>query len=468
MIDPALLEQYNPWWQGKPIPKIYRFDRTREQFSLLKKQAGNIKLASAVVGPRRIGKTILLYQLIDRLIKQRDPKRVIFLKADDPAITVEENVVADLIQTIEKILTHKQISELNSPIFIILDEIQAVPKWAEYIKKYLDLGWPVKFIVSGSAAINIVKTTKESLAGRAAEIILGPMGFRECFNWLGNRLTPISGDELLTGKMFWRRANDLWKKFSAGQRRPADLFENFLTLGGFPEIVYRYFVTGRPYQQLEISAYLKDQVIERVLFRDIPELTGLKNTYFLQQLFTLLSKESGSVFNLREISRKFAVSFQTVQAHLWYLHQAYLISLIRKYSRGGMSQARTQPKIHLTDTGVIASLNNLGREVLTDRVLAGKLAESATASGLRFSPAADEIFFYRDQKGEVDLMLAKGKTVIPIEVKFRRQAVNERYDYLVSIADRFRAPYQVVITQTEFERRNGLFFLPAWLFNLLV
>lgn len=468
MVNPALLEQYNPWWQEKPIPKIYRFDRAREQLSLLKKQTVNLKLASAVVGPRRIGKTILLYQLIDWLIKQKDPKRIIFLKADDPAIAVEENLVADLIQTIEKILTHRQISELTSPIFIILDEIQAVPKWAEYIKKYLDLGWPVKFIVSGSASINIVKTTKESLVGRADEIILGPMGFRECFNWLGDTLPPISGNDLLSEGRFWRRINVLWKKFSAKQKSVADLFEHFLTLGGFPEIVYQYFVKRQPYQQQEISAYLKDRVIERVLFRDIPELTGLKNTYFLQQLFTLLSKESGSVFNLREISRKFGVSFQTVQTHLWYLHQAYLISLIRKYSRGGMSQARTQPKIHLTDTGVINALNNLGEEMFLDQSLMGKLAESAAAAALRFSLPMTEIFFYRDQRGEVDLMLAKGKTVIPIEVKFRRQAVNQNYDYLLSVAEKYHAPYAVAVTQTEFERRDKLFFLPAWLFNLLV
>ncbi len=468
MIDSYLLEQYNPWWQGKAIPRPYHFEMAREQLAGLEKQTKDIRRAAALVGPRRIGKTVLLYQLIDWLIQHNDPKRVIFLKADDPGISVEENVVSELIETIEKILSLGPIAELSKPIFVVLDEVQAVPRWAEYLKRYLDLGWPIKFIVSGSASINIVKTTRESLAGRVSEIIVGPMTFRESFNWLGNSLPPLSADQLFDSSKFSNRAGRLWKKFSTGQKSTAGLFETFITLGGFPELIYRYFVRQEAYRQSEITDYLKSQVVERVLFRDIPELTGLKNTYFLQQLFTLLARESGSVVNLREISRKFGVSFQTVQSHLWYLHQAYLISMLRKYGRGGMSQARTQPKIHLTDTGVIASLTNFGREVLLNPELTGKLVESATASALRFYLPGAEMFFYRDQRGEVDLVLGRGATVVPIEVKFRRQALREDYGYLTSFVRKYRSPYAIVITQREFEWRQKLFFLPAWFFGLLI
>jgi predicted AAA+ superfamily ATPase len=469
MIDIRLLEIYNPWWQGREIPKKYQFSTLREQLTQLQKQVNNVDSITSMVGPRRVGKTVLLYQLINWLKEKTDAKKIVYLKADDPSIIVEKHLVVDLVETLEKVVVGKSLEEMERPLVVVLDEVQAVPKWAEYLKKYNDLGWPLKFIISGSASINIVKTTKESLSGRADELILGPLSFREAFNWsAGDTLASLNVADLFRRKKFLAEVDARWQKFKTAQRSTAGMFENYLVLGGFPKIVSDYLMRQNSYLHEDVANYLKTQVVERVLFRDIPELTGLKNTYFLQQLFTLLARESGNVFNLREISRKFAVSFPTVQTHLWYLHQAYLVTMLRKYWRGGMSQARTQPKIHLTDTGVMASLTNMGREFLQNPMLMGRYVETLIASTLRFSYPSVDIYFWRDQHSEIDVILSKSKTVIPLEIKYRKKAIREKYSRLVSFTKKYSSPFALVLTKDEFKQEDRLIFLPVWLFCLLV
>ena len=471
MLNYGLLEQYNPWWQEKPIPKQYQFKTSRFQLEKLKKQAFETGIVTTIVGPRRIGKTILLYQLIEWLLGKIPPKRIIFLKADDPSLTIEENLISDLVNTIETILISHPITELKEPIIVILDEIQATPLWAEYLKKYIDLGVQIKFIVSGSASINIVKTTKESLSGRANEIIIGPLAFREVFNWaLSDTLPKLDTAALYKKESFLEATNNIWHKFSTAQNATANMFEQYLVSGGFPKVVDEQFVKQELYSQEETISYLKTQVIERVLFRDIPELTGLKNTFVLQQLFTLLAHESGGVSNFREIGRKFSTSYTTIQTHLWYLHQAYLITMLRKYSRGGMAQARTQPKIHLTDTGVMASLLNMGSELLQDPKLTGRFVETNLVSTFRFGHSNAELFFWRDQRNEIDLILSKSNNVIPIEVKYRNHAIGQSYASLLEFAKKYNSSFPLVITKNEYSVSDsrGILFLPAWFFLLMV
>ncbi|NCN58982.1 ATP-binding protein [Candidatus Microgenomates bacterium] len=473
MLSQEILEQYNIWWQTKKIPEKYLYPTKRSYLQTIIKQLGDTQNITSIVGPRRVGKTVLLYQTIEYLLAQNyKPQQIIFFKADDPSIKIKDNLVQDLIHTIEKYLIGKPITEAYSkknPLVVLIDEIQSTPLWAEYLKKYNDLGYPIKFIISGSASIKITKNTKESLVGRFKEIVIAPLSFREVYIWSQNDsleyVPNLEAIDFIDVKKIFTKSLVVWERFKGARTLMLNMYEEYLLMGGFPQIINDFY-KPQSYDQSEVTEYLKVQVIERVLFRDIPELTGIKNTYFLQQLFALLSTESGSVANLREISRKFSVSFQTVQTHLWYMHESYLISMVRKFSKGGMSQARTQPKIYLTDTGIINALNNIGREVLLDYTMLGKLVETSISSVLRFKYYKLNTHFWRDRL-EIDFIVSTASHLLPIEVKYRNEATKENYLNLKEFSKRYNTKQALVITKNEFELVDSTLFIPAWVFTLL-
>jgi len=473
MLSKTILEQYNPWWRTGKIPESYVYQTKRSHLQSIIKQLDQVRYITSVVGQRRVGKTVLLYQTVEYLLSNNyKPEQIVFIKADDPSIKIKENLVQDLIQTVEKYLVGKRIEKMYSktnPLIILIDEIQSTPLWAEYLKKYNDLGYPIKFIVSGSASIKITKTTKESLVGRFKEIVVMPLSFREVYMWSQNdnlNIPKLEALDFLSMQNIYSKSLVVWEKFKGDTTSISNMYEEYLLMGGFPQIINDFYKTQN-YDQYQVSDYLKSEIVERVLFRDIPELTGLKNTYFLQQLFVLLSTESGSVANLREISRKFSVSFQTVQNHLWFMHESYIISMIKKFSKGGMSKARTQPKIYLTDTGIINALNNRGREVLLDYTVLGKLVETSICSVLRFQHSRLNTYFWRDTL-EVDFVVVPtSNQIFPIEVKYQNNTKAKDFPNLRTFFNKYNSDQAMVITKNHFELKGSILFVPAWVFELL-
>ena len=187
-----LYQQYNPWWATAKIPGKFSFSYKRSLFEELKKTIRRQKSVT-LVGPRRAGKTVLLYQFIEFLLDRGiEPQKIFYLACDDPSLTVAEHPVADAINFLEEIIYQKSLLRKKGRFYLIFDEIQGVPKWAEYFKKYLDLGYPIRFFASGSSSIKMIRTSKESLVGRGVEIQVLPFSFKEFLQ--------LNGQDFLGGK----------------------------------------------------------------------------------------------------------------------------------------------------------------------------------------------------------------------------------------------------------------------------
>jgi len=461
-MNEELYQLYNPWWQKTGIPDIYRFPTKRETFSLLQNELKKKnRRAVSLIGLRRTGKTVLLYQLIEHLLKKQkvNPNHIFFLKTDDPSIRVEENVIADFINYIEKLHLTTPLANLKKPIYVFLDEIQKIEDWGEYIKKYYDLGWPIKFFISGSASIKIVKTTRENLAGRAKETILSPLFLRELFNWQGNNLQKLESQEIFKFGVFRKRASLLHKKCKPVSYNMGILLNQYLLKGGFPQL--------HTDLNLESTEYIKKEILERTIFRDIPEITKIKNPFYLQQILVLLAKETSSITVFREISRKLGIKYETLTKHIFYLENSFILMVLRKYSRGGISQAKAQQKIHLTSSGITTALNNLKNKIEPNELL-GKVIEGVVVSTLKFSHQDLELFFYRDKKGKVDLVLSDGKRLLPIEITYQK-ALGKKSQNLERFKQKFKKSlHPLILTKNTFKLEDDKTILPVWLFLLLI
>ncbi len=170
------LAVYNPWWSGDTfnlaIPKF-----RREVFKrAIKHIEATHELALLINGPRRVGKTTLLNQIIRYLIEEKKvtASRILFFSLDDPV--VQQLPSRDQGILFEMILEHWS-SVIGTPLrssehilYCFLDEVQRLPRWELYLKRYIDLHYPIRFVISGSASHTIFRKSLESLLGRISDI----------------------------------------------------------------------------------------------------------------------------------------------------------------------------------------------------------------------------------------------------------------------------------------------------------
>jgi predicted AAA+ superfamily ATPase len=453
-----LYHQYNPWWEEKEIPAKFRFPYKRDLFSRivnLTRKGQNVIL----VGPRRVGKTVLLYQFIQSLLAQGfDPNRIFYLAGDDPSLVAQEHPVSDAIEFLEKIIFQKSLREMGGKFYLIFDEVQGIKKWAEYFKKYIDLGYPICFLASGSSSITVVKTTRESLVGRAMEIITYPFSFKELLELKYNfELLKIETVDIFNKEKFISQANLLYKeglkKIDIIKRAVGDYF----IYGGFPE-TYRMQVS-------EVMSYLKTQVVERVLFRDIPDVVEVRNPHLLQQILTFVSSESANIINFTNLSSKFSTRYETISTYLFYLESAFLINILKKYSRGGLAKAKSWPKVHIQDPAVTNCMLNLGRDIFTRSEILGRIAEGITVGLL--SRFGFSVFYWRQRDKEVDIILERRGKILPIEVKYTSKVDPRELSGIRSFEAKYKTQRALVITEDKFKVEENIFYLPLWLFLLM-
>lgn len=460
MANQKLYEQYNPWWQGGQIPADFRFKTKRRLFEQLIADITNKKIIS-VVGLRRIGKSVLLYQIIEHLLEQGvDPRRIFYLKADDPVIEIEKNIISDAIDFYENVISHQRLDKTKEKVYFFFDEVQKVGKWGEYLKRYFDLGYQIKFFVTGSSSIQIIKTSKESLAGRSKEYVLPPLSFSELFLWnKKSELSKIESDKIFDFQEWAVKIDKSSQELSLQTGDIESLLKEYFSRGGFPIL---YFEPENPYD------YIKNEVVERVIKRDIPEVTGIRNSVLLQQILILIAKESGNIFSLREMSRKLGINFETVASYLFYLEESFLLTILRKYGRGGYSQAKTMPKIHISDIGILSAASGFREQSWLDPALLGHTVEGLVVNTLNFSFPELNVFFWRDKVGEVDVILERGKQTLPIEVKYQNQALKSQLTYLDNFQVKYKSSFSLVVTKQELKVEPNRIFVPLWLFLLLI
>lgn len=455
MINSKIYFDYNPWWEGKSIPDKYRFPTRRRIYEQIRQSLKNDNIVS-LVGPRRVGKTVILYQLIDEfLLKKVDPQKIFYLSCDDPSILVEKHMIEDALDFYEKNILQKSFREIKEYAYFFFDEIQGVALWAEYLKKYTGLGFPVKFIVSGSSSIAMIKNTRESLAGRAKEFVLPPVSFSEYVEWQDKK-SPLDGHMSFN----FRKLERLYRQIYLKNRIYLSLFEKYIRVGGFPET---YSMAGRDRME-----YLKKEVIERVLFRDIPETTKIKNPQLTSRLLTFASYETSNVISYQNLSGKLFARFETLSEHLFYLEYSFLISLLKKFSKGGLSVAKSQPKIHVVDSSIVLSLTNKYETIFTEKDFLGRVVESMVVGKLRFSVGYDNIFFWRDERSEVDIILNLPKTLLPIEVKYTNRFTKNDFSGLYRFRSKYQSKLALVLTQDYFGKSEDIIFLPVWFFLFLL
>jgi len=299
------------WWETGRIP-FYGGFKKRDYFREFLYQVQQTALHRAVVlmGPRRVGKTVMMYQAIQELIDSGvNPKKILYFSLDTPIYT---NV------SLEKLIQKSfESSNLNMDgAYIFFDEIQYFKDWEIHLKSLVDTNRKTKFIASGSAAAALRMKSVESGAGRFTDFFLPPLTFVEYIdlNAYNHLLEEVDGADYGLDKMF--KATDI-DKLNAH-------FVDYINFGGFPEIALNTQEVKNPEQIIQ-----KD-ITDKVIMKDLPSLFGIENTLELQQFFNVLAYRSGEILNYQNVSAETRTDIKTVKKYITYLESAFLVKLLHR------------------------------------------------------------------------------------------------------------------------------------------
>ncbi|MEZ5823972.1 MAG: ATP-binding protein [Geminicoccaceae bacterium] len=385
----------NPWWSGKGYPIGRTFSLKRAYFPAFQDLAMNSEVRRSVIlmGPRRVGKTVMLEQLVEHAITAGfPPKDILFASIDTPLYSG---------MPLERLLAlfEKQTgSDPTGARMIIFDEIQYLKDWEIHLKVLTDKYPKTRFIASGSAAAALRLKSKESGAGRMTDFFLPPLTFAEFlhFSKLEEKLIEIDphDDDLFT-------TTDINALNSA--------FIDYLNYGGYPEAVLNSQI------QQNVQRYLGRDIIDKVLLRDLPSLYGIQDIQELNRLFTTIAYHTGQEISPEGLASSSGVAKNTIMKYLEYLEAAFLIVRVLRVDDSGRTfQRMRQFKVFLTNPSMRAALF---APLKPDDDAMGHMAETAIFSQWFHSGTMAQIHYARWKSGrnnhEVDLVFLNPGTLQP-------------------------------------------------------
>lgn len=461
----------NPWWNNEKINEQFLLGRKRKEFENIIEYIDNKRILS-IIGPRRVGKSTLIYQTINYLIEKQkiDNKRILLFSGDDPSLFFDENdKLSDVLEVYFNEILEESISKLKSRVYIFIDEIHFIKNWQNYLKTYFDRKYNIKFIITGSSSMHLFKDANESLLGRIENIHVLPLTFNQFMNFY---MTYISKtDDILIPKFNFNNIDDVMKKLEKiyyDQKlklKIQKILKKYMIVGGYPE----YFEI----KDIEVwQKQLSEDIITRGIYKDILTIYNIKSPEILEKLLYYIASNNSQSFAYSGIASTFGIDTVTTMTYLGYLKQAFLINILENYSNNIAKVIRTNKKLSILDNGI---QNSLLKQKDIDSNMAGHIVESMVDFDFRLLCEKENYkqFYYRNKdKEEIDIIIDRNIDIIPIEVKYTNQIENSDLKVINKFIESHKdkginqAKCGIVITKNILKKEGKLYFVPYWLLNI--
>ena len=371
-----------------------------EEAKLKQRFAEPVRFINILAGPRQVGKTTIVRDLIPPNSPQGfyisvDEEAVVSpLGKSSNAVSPPQKRDADWLRYYwhearnragkwAEIRLRSSAASQNEPYLFAVDEIQKIKQWSEIVKGLWDEdranGLNMHVVLLGSAPLLIQKGLTESLAGRYELMPITHWGFGEM-----------------------QQAFD----FS---------LEEFIYFGGYPGSA------SLIHDESRWRSYVRDSLIHPNIEKDIVQMVHIKNPALLKQLFELGCHYSGQELSLTKIRKVFDENTHvgTLADYLQLLTQAKLLAGLHKYAAKEIRKRNSVPKLIVFNTALMSAIQDYTfAEAQADRSYWGRLVESSVGAHLLNTCENDtQVCYWRDGSDEVDFVLTRGRKLAAIEVK---------------------------------------------------
>lgn len=310
-----------------------------------------------IIGVRRSGKSSILKLLIKKL----GLSDFLFINFEDPYFVThnQPEVIEELVAVYQEYFS----SNLK---YLFFDEVHAVDHWETAVRKLRDSG-KFKVFVTGSSAKLLETELATLVTGRHISVQINPLSFREYLSFKGVEL---------------KQKKDLIIK----ERLIQKLFDAYLTVGGFPEIVK----TGN-------LALLKQYFFD-ILQKDIIMRHQVRDKKTLEKMGVFLASNAAKTVSIESLKKTFGISFETATEWLDYFEETFLIYPVRQFSFSLKKQQKSLKKIYVVDNGLA---NAASFRFSEDK---GRLLEQCVFLELRLK--GNEVYYYKTKNNkEVDFLV---------------------------------------------------------------
>jgi len=326
-----------------------------------------------VLGPRQVGKTTALQQLIRRW---SHPSH--YATADLPS-PPDSHWIQTQWQMARQLIRHPRRAGL-----LVLDEVQKVSRWSEVVKALVDEDRreriPLRVVLLGSSSLQVRKGAQESLAGRFELLFCPHWSYEECRKAFG------------------------WK------------LEEWLYFGGYPGSARMRRSQDR------WSLYIRESLVESVLARDVLHLSPVLKPALLRQLFSTVVRCPAQILSYNKMlgSLQDAGNTVTLAHYLQLLSNAYLVTGLQQWHGGAMRVKGSIPKIVVWNNALINGMTGIHlKETRRQTDVWGHLVENAVGAHLLNHAVSEgfEVYYWRHGNDEVDYVIRKGNALLALEVK---------------------------------------------------
>ena len=360
------LAKYNRHWKKG---FFYPYPKKRNIFDRIKKSLNKRQILQ-IVGLRRVGKSTLIFQLINYLKnKAINPYHLLYFTFDEKQPSIE-----DILDTFTQ---QTGVDYKSETIVVFLDEVQKLNNFQNQIKVYYDLYPNIKFIISGSTSLFIKKKSQESLAGRILSFFVSPLSFSEYLKF-------IDKQELIEKPaVYFRELENEFKKF-----------------------LYSQFIEAIGLRSLDEKKEYFRSITKKIIFEDLPFVFNFDNPNILHQIVQYIAQYPGAIINNLHLAQELKISNKTVALYLSYLEESFLIKKLYNFSKNRVTSERKLKKYYLASPSLSISF--------VDFLDESKLFENYVISVNDFK------YFFRDSFGhEVDFINVENNQLQAIEVKFK-------------------------------------------------
>ena len=387
-----ILEDQNPWWREPAYRSARRYPVRRDLQQVVLTQLLRLddRRALVLLGPRQVGKTVLLRQLADDLLDaDLAPGNLTYFDFSDDRL-VGKSSPRDIAEARPVGFNPDQ------PRVLLLDEVRLAGDWTRWLKQAVDAGGD-RIVVTDSAASLLRQGARESGQGRWDEHNLEGLSFREF-------LRLQTGGEESTEQVLLRAPY---------------LCERYLALGGFPE-------HARNDDYLEVHRRLRRDIADRAILRDL-STTGV-DVQRIKNLFVYLVQDSGAELNAESRGNDLKADPRSVRDWIHLLSDTLLIAPLERRTRQATAALRSRTRIFAADHGLVAAF---ATAPLGDERVRGRVFEAVVFRHLREAARqleAELTYFRQDEEREIDFVLEGGGVTVGIEVTSSARVRTEKLE----------------------------------------
>ena len=431
----SVLAQFNPWWQGETAFDLPAWRRAAFNELYAWMTAPPAPRAVLLSGARQIGKTTLLLQAAEALLQDGVPAaNILYATFDHPVLKL-----AGVDAVLEA--WRQREPHAGGPEYLLLDEAQFLRDWSVWIKHQVDFRKDRRIAFTGSA-MPLANSAQESGVGRWHALRLTTLSFYEYLQIKQVALPRIPPLHDLQDLFAWAPGDFLRTGELAGPY--VGHFHEYLLRGGFPQ-------TAQVESINQAQRLLRDDIIDKVLKRDMTALFGVRRILDLEHTFLYLCMHDGGLLDMVDLCSNLEVKRPTAQSFIELLEATHLIFRLPPHGYG-KDVLRARFKIYMADAAIAPAVMLKGKSLLADPAGLGVATETAVfkhllshyrAQGTRFS------YWHGKRDLEVDLVAETGEGLVPFEVKYRSQHTGLRdLKGLMALCEAKKIQQGYVVTKT--------------------